>query len=327
MRLLVLGGTAWLGGEVAAEAVRRGHEVVCLARGDSGAVPEGARLVRADRDRPGAYLGAAGHWDAVVDVTRHPGHVRGAVAALDADRYLFVSTGNVYAETGPAHQDEDAPLLPPLEGQRMPSMEEYGRAKVACELAVLAAFGERALIARSGLIGGPGDTSGRSGYWPWRFANPSGDAVLVPDAAGRATELIDVRDLAGWLIRSAEDGLGGVYNAVGPEIPLGEHLAAARRVAGHDGPVDVAPEPWLAEQGVEEWMGPGSLPLWLADPDWQGFSARDGSRARAAGLEHRPLEETLRDVLAWEAAQPVHPHGAGLTDDEERDLLRLLAQR
>ncbi|WP_375406541.1 NAD-dependent epimerase/dehydratase family protein [uncultured Amnibacterium sp.] len=118
MRFLVLGGTAWLGAEVAAEALRRGHEVVCLARGESGPVPDGATLVRADRDRPDAYDLVTGHWDAVVDVARQPGHVRGAVAALDADRYLLVSTGNVYAETAPLHQDETAALLPPLESDR-----------------------------------------------------------------------------------------------------------------------------------------------------------------------------------------------------------------
>jgi 2'-hydroxyisoflavone reductase len=325
MRLLVLGGTAWLGGEVAAEGVRRGHEVVCLARGESGPVPDGAALIRGDRDRTDAYDGVRGRWDAVVDVARHPGHVRGAVAALDADRFLLVSTGNVYAGTAVPHQDEDADLLPPLEADRMASMEEYGSAKVACERAVRAAFGDRALIARSGLIGGPGDTSGRSGYWPWRFAHPSGDAVLVPDAEARATEVVDVRDLAAWLIRSAERGVGGVFDAVGPEVPLGEHLATAQRIAAYTGEVVVAPEAWLAEQGVAEWMGPRSLPLWLADPEWQGFPARDGSRARAAGLTHRPLEETLRDGLAWESSQPVHPHGTGLTDEEERDLLRLLA--
>ena len=327
MRILVLGGTAWLGGAIAAEAVARGDEVACLARGESGDVPEGARLIRADRERPDAYAAASGRWDAVLDVARHPGHVRGAVAALDAERYLFVSTGNVYADTTTRHADESLPLLPPLEGDRMASMEDYGSAKVACEAAVLAAFGDRALIARAGLIGGPGDGSGRSGYWPWRFAHPVGDAVLVPDAPQRSTELIDVRDLAAWLVRCAEDGTGGVFDAVGPEVPLAEHLAAAHRAARSTAEVAAAPEAWLAEQGVAEWAGPRSLPLWLADPDWQGFTARSGAKARAAGLTHRPLDETLRDVLAWEETQAEHPHGAGLTDDEERELLRLLAGR
>jgi nucleoside-diphosphate-sugar epimerase len=269
----------------------------------------------------------ADRWDAVVDVARHPGHVRGAVAALDADRYLLVSTGNVYADPGTPHLAEDAALLPPLEGDTMPSMEEYGAAKVACEQAVLGGFGDRALIARAGLIGGPGDPSGRSGYWPWRFAHPSGDAVLVPDAADRPSQLIDVRDLAAWLVRAAEDGIGGVFTAVGPDTTVGDHLAVAQRVARFSGRTVLAPEAWLAEQGVAEWMGPRSLPLWLADPGWQGFAARDGSKARTAGLVHRPLEDTLRDVLAWETTQPEHPHGAGLSDAEERELLARVPAR
>ena len=325
MRFLVLGGTAWLGRTIASAALERGHEVLCLARGGSGPVADGAMLVRSDRDRPGAYDAIADElWDVVVDVGRQPEHVRGAVAALAADRYVLVSTGNVYADPGTPHQDETAALLDP-EGTPADPGEAYGMGKVACEQAVLAAFGDRALIARAGLIGGPGDTSGRSGYWPWRFAHPSGEAVLVPDAAERASEVVDVRDLASWLVRAPEDGIGGVFDAVGQEVPLGEHLAHARRVADSEAEVVRAPEAWLAEQGVAEWAGPRSLPLWIADQGWQGFAARDGSRARAAGLQHRPLEETLRDVLAWERTQPAHPHGAGLDDDEERALLALLA--
>lgn len=324
MRFLVLGGTAWVGRTIAAEALARGHEVVCLARGESGPVAEGARLVVADREQPGAYDGVAGRWDVVVDVARQREHVEDAVAALDADRYVFVSTGNVYADPGTPGLTEDAALLAP-DGEPADPGEAYGMGKVACENAILGRFGDRALIARAGLIGGPGDTSGRSGYWPWRFAHPTGDAVLLPDAATRPGQLIDVRDLASWLVDGAERGLGGIFNAVGETAPLGVHLETAVEAAGFEGRFAMAPEAWLLEQGVAEWAGPRSLPLWLADPDWQGFPARDGSKARAAGLTHRPLEDTLRDVLAWERTQPTHPHGAGLADDDERELLRLLA--
>ena len=325
MRFLVLGGTAWLGRTIAAAALEHGHEVLCLARGGSGPVATGAIHVRADRDQPGAYHAIADErWDVAVDVARRPEHVRSAIAALAIDRYVLVSTGNVYADPGTPHQDETAALLDPGSAPAHPG-EAYGMGKVRCEQAVLDRFGDRALLARAGLIGGPGDTSGRSGYWPWRFAHPHGDAVLVPDAARRSTEVVDVRDLAAWLVRAPEDGIGGGFDAVGPELPFGEHLATAQEMAGFAGRLAIAPEPWLAEQGVAEWAGPRSLPLWLADPGWQGFAARDGSRARAAGLEHRPLADTLRDVLAWEETQPAHPHGAGLSDAEEQDLLRLLA--
>ncbi len=326
----MLGGTAWLGGTVAAQAAALGHEVVCLARGSSGAVPAGTRLVQADRDDPQTLDAVAGErWDAVVDVARQPGHVRRAAAALEpvAARYLLVSTGNVYADQRTLGQDEGAPLLQPLAADAMGSMDDYGPAKVACEQAVLDSFGpDRTLVARAGLIGGPGDRSGRSGYWPWRFAHPSNEAgrVLVPDALDRPTAVIDVRDLAAWLVGCAERGTAGVFDAVGPALPLGEHLESARSVAGGDASSVPADEQWLADHGVEEWMGPRSLPLWLRDPDWWGMNARTGDRARAAGLVHRPLTETYADLLVWEQDRP-NPHGAGLTDDEERELLAALA--
>jgi len=330
--LLVLGGTAWLGREIAREAVARGHSVTCLARGEAGPTADDVRLVAADRDRPDAYDGVSGdRWDAVVDVARHPGHVRRAVVALEpvAARYLFVSSANVYAGQRELGADEEAALLSPLTSDVMESMESYGEAKVACEQAVLEGFGvDRTLVARAGLIGGPGDRSGRSGYWPWRFSHPSNpdEAVLVPDDPQVPTAVIDVRDLAAWLVGRAEAGTTGAFNAAGEPRPLADHLAVARSVAGHSGPLVRASPSWLAEHGVESWMGPTSLPLWLDDPAWHGLNTHSTDRARAAGLVTRPLEQTLADTLAWERSRPdPGPHGAGLTDQDERRLLAMLA--
>jgi nucleoside-diphosphate-sugar epimerase len=328
MRILVLGGTAWLGGVVAAEAAGRGHDVTCLARGESGSAPAGAGWVRADRDRPGAYDVVAGQtWDAVVDVTRHPGHARGAVAALaeQAAFFVFVSTGNVYADHATPGTDESAPLLPPLDGDRMDDMEEYGEAKVACEEAVLAGFGpDRCAVARAGLIGGPGDTSGRTGYWPLRLAHPAADdgRVLVPDTPDQATQVVDVRDLARWLVDLAERRTAGVFNATGETTTFAEHLSVAREVAGHTGALVAMSPAWLSAHDVEVWMGARSLPLWLPMPEYAGFVSRDSSAARAAGLRHRPLAETLRDTLAWELEQGVdRARRAGLSAADERELL------
>jgi hypothetical protein len=209
-------------------------------------------------------------------------------------------------------------------------MEQYGPAKVACERAVLDGFGrDRAVVARAGLIGGPGDGSGRTGYWPWRFANPvDSRGVITPDAFDRTVAVLDVRDLAAWLVDADETGVAGVFNIGGEELTLGEHLATAARVAGYVGPMVRVPERTLAERGVQEWMGPRSLPLWLADPDWWGMNARDTARAVRAGLRRRPLEETYRDVLEDESARDrPGPHGAGLTDSEERELLDALVGR
>lgn len=331
MRILVLGGTAWLGGQITTAALRRGHDVTALARGESGPVPEGTAFLRADRDSPDAY-GAVERqsWDAVVDVSRQPGQVRRATEALSgcADRYIFVSSCSVYADHDVPGADESAALLPALESDVMESMDTYGEAKAACEQHVLDAFGPgRALIARAGLIAGPGDASDRTGYWPLRFARPAAadGRVLVPDSPGLATQVIDVRDLAAWLVRAAEHKVSGTFNAVGEPMMLPAHLELARQAAGHTGPVvPVAPQR-LADAGVNYWSGGRSLPLWLPLPEYAGFASRDNGAAVAAGLELRPLSETLADVLAWEqAAGPDRERKAGLTVQEERELLAAL---
>lgn len=292
-------------------------------------MPDGVVSVLADRDRPDAYKAVTDReWDAVVDVSRQPGQVRQAVAALRerAAFFLFVSTLNVYADVGTPGQDESAPLLPALEGDVMESEETYGEAKVACEEAVVQGFGaERCMLARVGLIGGPGDTSGRSGYWPWRFARPAGDdkTVLALDPSGLHAQLVDVRDLALWLVEVAEQRLAGAYNVTGETTPLADLLAVAREVAGHTGPVVEADRAWLQEQGVRPWMGKRSLPLWLPLPEYAGFATRENRAARAAGLRLRPLRETLADTLAWELAEgPGSDRAAGLSDDDERALLK-----
>ncbi|MBG0740317.1 oxidoreductase [Paeniglutamicibacter antarcticus] len=330
MKVLILGGTAWLGHEVGRRAIKRGHAVTCVARGKSGRVPAGAAFIRADRDEENGLGAVAGiSWGAVVDVSRQPGQVRRAVRDLNAVRYVFVSSGSAYADQGPLGQDEDAPLLAPLAADVMETMEDYGQAKAACEQAVLAQFGpRRSMIVRAGLIGGPGDTSGRTGYWPLRFGRPASDdgTVLVPDAPLLPVQIIDVRDLAVWLVHGCEEGLGGVFNAMGETHPFGEHIAVARKVAGHEGPIATAGASWLQRRGVQEWAGPKSLPLWLADSQWQGMNARSNLRAKAAGLKLRPLAETLADTLDWERrAGAGRIRSAGLTMREEAALLAELA--
>jgi 2'-hydroxyisoflavone reductase len=328
MRLLVLGGTAWLGSTITTTALERGHHVTCLARGESGLVPEGAAFERADREAVDAYDGILDRpWDVVFDVSRQPGQVRRAAAALadHATSYIFISSGNVYADHSTPGQAEDAALLPALAGDVMADMEQYGEAKVACEQHVLEAFGgDRALIARVGLIGGPGDTFDRTGYWPLRFARPSTEdgGVLVPDVPELTAQVIDVRDLAVWLVTSAERGLSGIFNATGEALPLVEHLAIAREVGGHSGPMLRVGQEWLLAHDVRPWMGDRSLPLWLPLPDYAGFSSRDSAAARAACLVTRPLAQTLADTLAWELTRDgSRRRNAGLSDQEERDLI------
>lgn len=325
MKLLVLGGTGWLSREVAATALANAHAVTCLAR--TTGVPDGAWAVSADRDHDDALAAVATqHWDAVIDVARQPGHVHRAVRDLApvADRYLFVSTVSVYASHATPGADETAERLPPLSAEAMSGPDDYGLAKVACEDAALAGFGaERTLIARPGLIGGPGDPTGRTDYWPWRFAHPAVEGeVLVPDAPDLPTALIDVRDLAAWLVHCVEQTTVGIFNAPGPSMPLPEHLNAARLAASSEARPTLAAQDWLLTHGVAEWAGPRSLPVWLADRSWYGMNLRSVDRARSAGLTTRPLVETLRDGLAWRQQQPDRDQrGAGLSDADERELL------
>lgn len=328
MNVLVLGGTAWLGSEIARQALDRGHAVTCLARGTKSTPPAGAEHVVADRDKDHAYAAVAGRrWEVVIDVTRHPDHARRAMAALASttDVVVYVSSISVYADNSKPGADESAALLPALESDVMESAEVYGEAKVACEHAVLDAVGaDRAVLVRAGLIGGPGDSGDRTGYWPGRFARPSTDdgTVLVPAGRGLRTQLIDVRDLATWILDVVPGDARGAFNVTGPSLSLPDVLATARDVAGHDGPVVTAEDQWLQEQGVQPWMGPKSLPLWVPMASHAGFSSYQIQAALDAGLNPRPIAETLAATLDWELARPAdHELRAGLTNAEERDLL------
>jgi 2'-hydroxyisoflavone reductase len=331
MRLLVLGGTGFLSGAVATQAVRDGDEVTCLARGSTSLPPAGATFVEADRDDPIAYeMVRHSDWDAVVEISTDPRRVRAAATALAprTRHFAYISSASVYVEDATPDQDETAAIHESTEDGAASDPELYGAHKVACEGIARSEFGNHTTtVFRAGLIGGPGDRSDRTGYWPLRFARPADERgrVLIPDTPDLATQVIDVRDLATFVLHCARAGVAGTFNALGDSIDLAQHLAVAQRVAGFRGTTVAVDPAWLSAHDVEPWMGARSLPLWLPLPEYAGMGKRNGSAARRAGLRIRPLEETLADVLVWERTRDVPVRRAGLTDDDERQLLHELA--
>lgn len=315
MQTLILGGTRFLGYAVATAARERGHHVTCLARG-SGPVPDGTDLVVSDRDADDGLAPVAGRtWDSVIDLATEPGHVRKAVRDLRTPHRVQVSTASVYARGDQPEQAEDSPVMDPLTADVMDGMQDYGPAKVACEHLVRSAEGTSTVV-RAGLIAGPGDVSGRTGYYPWRFAHPTGPDVLVPDDLEMPMALIDVDDLAAWIVLAAEHRIPGTFNATGPTTTLGALLEQSRLVARSAATVRVVPLDVLEREGVGQWAGPRSLPLWIAEPAMRWFATLDTSAARAAGLSTRPLAQTLARALQDEESRTV-PRACGLTDEEE----------
>jgi len=295
-----------------------GHDVTCAARGVSGAHPDGVRFIEIDRDRPDGCAPLAGErFDAVVDVSRHPGQVRRAVTALKhlVGHWTFVSTVTVYADNRTPGQRADTA---PLRVEAAPDVERgdgdaYGPVKVVCERLV----GREAFICRPGLVVGPEDPTGRFTYWPVRLAR--GGEVLAPGTSTDPVQYVDVRDLAAWIVHAAETGLMGTYDAVGPSRPMGEFLSECAAAVG-ECTFTWVDRAFLEAHDVRRWTGPRSIPLWLPLPEFAGFLTRDASAARAAGLTARPPAETAVDTLAW--AHATRASVTGLTADEEAALLR-----
>jgi 2'-hydroxyisoflavone reductase len=296
-----------------------GLDVTVVARGGRPA-PVGAELVRADRDHDDAYdLVAGREWDHVVDVSSRADHVRAAVAALGAGaaRWTYISSVSAYADDETVDTDETAPLH---DAARPGEDDDYGPQKVAAEAAVRT-LGDRALIARPGLIVGAGDPSDRFGYWAAAFDRAGTGPVLLPPTSSREAQVIDVDDLAAFILSTRASG---AVNAVGDRHPLSEVLDAFRAASGHTGDVVVAEEDALVDRGVGYWAGERSLPLWLP-AEMPGFMARSNARYRAGGGGLRPLAETIAGVTADERARGVdRERRAGLTRVQELELLSSL---
>jgi nucleoside-diphosphate-sugar epimerase len=320
VKLLVLGGTKFLGRATVEAALGEGHEVTLFTRGRTNPdlFPEAERL-RGDLTEDVSPL-AGGTWDAAIDLdpTQLPRHTRRRSETLrDAvGHYVFVSTISVYAEPD-RPIDEHSPLLEPPEPEPETfAVEDYGGLKVGSERVVQEVFGDRCAIVRPGLIAGPNDPSGRFTYWPLRLAE--GGEVLAPGDPGAPLQLIDARDLGSWLVRVATQRTSGVFNATGPERPLtlGETLERVAAAVGGDARLVWTDDQRILDAGVQPWM---ELPLWLPGGEARELMQADIRRALAAGLSFRPLEETARDTLAW--SRQSGAQAATLSRERERQIL------
>ncbi|MEU8045624.1 NAD-dependent epimerase/dehydratase family protein [Micromonospora echinofusca] len=301
--LLVLGGTQFLGRAVAEEGVRRGARVVVAHRGEH-EPPPGVTAVRGDRTDPGSWAEVEERltrerWDLVVDTwSGDPAAVRRSTAALRgrADRYTYVSSRSVYAWPAVDGADEDAPLVDPPSGDD-PDELGYAESKLAAELAVEQAFGARALILRAGLLVGPRENTGRLPRWLARLA--AGGPVPVPGPADLDWQYVDARDLAAWTLRAAADGLGGVFDAVGPPggTTTAELLELGVEITGGGSTLHWREPAAFAAAGVEPWT---DLPGWFP-PGPEHAAVHRGAAAKAArhGLVQRPLRDTVTDTWAW----------------------------
>jgi 2'-hydroxyisoflavone reductase len=317
VKLLVLGGTKFLGRAAVEAALARGHEVTLFNRGETNPelFPEAEKL-RGDRSGDLSAL-EGGEWDAVLDPSGYlPAIVRASAEALSdhAGHYLFISSVSAYASlAGPNDEDGQLAELADMPDDRMlEDYSNYGPLKVLCERAVAQAFGDRHAIVRPGLIVGAHDPTGRFTYWPHRVAR--GGEVLAPAPPDRVVQFIDVRDLGPWLVDLSERRATGTYNATHPGRSWGEVLETCREVADGDTAFRWVPDTFLVEHGVGEWM---ELPMWIQSSDEAGIHRADVSRALASGLTFRPLEETVRDTL--ELAET--SEAAGLAPEREAELL------
>jgi nucleoside-diphosphate-sugar epimerase len=315
MRILVLGGTSFVGRFIVDNAVRYGHDVTLFHRGRTGAeLFPGTERRLGDRDTGDYDSLRAGGWDAVVDVSGYlPRHVNQAMDALGdrVGRYLFISSHAVYVRTGVGPgSDEDTPRRPArrdVDDTGALDEETYGPHKVACEDDVVTRYGDRATIVRAGKVAGPHDPQDGLTYWVRRAAK--GGRLAVPGRPEQPVQVVDVRDLGVFVVRLLEDDRSGAYHAVGPAEPttLGQLIGTCARVAGSE--VELVPVPFDPR-----------FPLVRPESLWH-TQQRSAARARAAGLPATPVAVTVADVLAWDRERGEPPLARGLSPDEEAKLI------
>jgi len=318
VKLLVLGGTKFLGRHAVEAALAEGHEVTIFTRGRTN--PElfpDVEHLHGDRDGElGALEGRT--WDGAVDTSGYvPRVVRYSAELLRSSvrRYVFVSSISAYGDFS-RPITEETPVAELADPDAEEITEHYGALKAACERVVEEVFADRSALVRAGLIVGPFDPTDRFTYWPRRLAE--GGDVLAPGDPAAPAQFVDARDLALWFLQLAEHGPGGVFNATGPREPmtLRELLERTIQAVGSDTRLVWADDERLLAAGVEAWT---ELPLWAPGAEYAGLQRADTRRALAAGLTFRPVEETARDTLAW--SRDAGEQRPTLTREREAELL------
>jgi 2'-hydroxyisoflavone reductase len=310
VKLLILGGTVFLGRHLVEAALARAHEITIFNRGlnNPDLFPEVERL-RGDRD--GDLRALEGRrWDAVIDTCGYlPRHVRASAQLLAGavDHYTFTSTIGVYADFGAVGIDETAPVATVAdENLEELTAESYGPLKALCEKTVEEFMPGRTLVIRAGLLVGPYDPLDRFTYWVRRVAQ--GGEVLAPGRPERQVQIIDARDLSEWMVRMVEAGQTGMYNASGPDhlLTMGRLLDESIAVSGSDARPVWVDDKFLVDHKAGAWQ---EVPLWLPENDRKvsGLMRIDCGRAIAAGLSFRPLADTIRDTLEWDRSRVEPP--------------------
>ena len=324
MKILLIGGTRFLGRHLVTSARARGHEITLFNRGKTNPdLFSRVKTIRGDREKDLDQL--SGQWDAVIDTCGYvPRVVKLSAEALKerVQQYVFISSISVYSDFSKIGINESSDLGT-LSDESVEEItgETYGPLKVLCEKAVQEVFGARALIVRPGLIVGPHDSTDRFTYWPVRI-NQGGE-VLTPERPDVLTQFIDARDLADFTIRLIEQNVSGVFNATGNPMTLNTLFETCKRVSKSNANFKWAPVDFLAKHNVSPWI---DMPVWVPDSSEDaGFSRVDISKALSAGLKFTDLSETIRDTLKWEFERPEnHEWKAGLKPEREKELITLL---
>jgi 2'-hydroxyisoflavone reductase len=324
-RILILGGTGFLGPALVEAARARGDVVTLFNRGKTNP-GRFTDLEQLQGDRDGKLEALAGRkWDVVIDTSGYvPRIVRMSAELLapSVERYVFVSSISVYDEAIPPGSDEGAKIALLSDPSTEDIRANYGALKAACERAAETAMPGRVLVVRPGLIVGPGDPTDRFTYWPVRLAE--GGAVLAPGTGDDPIQVVDVRDLGAWMVDMAGRRATGTFNAVGPasRTSMRAMLEACQPAAGSAAPLTWVPWPFLEKEKVEPW---GDMPVWIpASGPESGMSQVSIARALAAGLRFRPLGETARDTLSWWNGLPPERRAkprAGLSREREKQVL------